>query len=145
MVRKKGEFWSLSLPDETISHSIALTLMKNILKYCLPSVAQDPETAPLSGGCVDASSLLQVSGAYQHHWFCPRDHWLLSPGDPEMGSAHSDDPGLALPGSFLPFASRLGMFFLLHQLFPRPVWLFPLIFKCYRYFLYGTPFLTIPV
>lgn len=53
--------------------------------------------------------------------------------------------GLHSPDSFLPFASWLGMFFLLHQLFPRPVSLFPLIFKCYRYFLYGTPFLTILV
>lgn len=53
-------------------------------------------------------------------------------------------PGLTLPGfvsSFLPLCPECSS--LLHRLFPWPGSFFPSIFKCY--FLYDTPFLTIPV
>lgn len=104
---KKGEFWSLNLCDETVSHSRVLTLIKNILKYCASLWLKSLRLHLLQGCCVEASSLLRVSDVQQHHWFCPHDHWLLTPDDPAMGSSLSPQPpGLTLHG----FVSSFGLF-----------------------------------
>lgn len=74
-----------------------------------------------------ASSLLRVSDAYQHHWFCPRDHWLLTPDDPAWAPPCSPSSlGLNFQALFLPFASLSGMFFTFAPAFPLAWIVFPI-------------------
>lgn len=114
---KKGEFWSLNLSDESISHSIALTLIKSIVKYYGKPAAEEPETA----------SLLPVSGAHQRHRFCPPDHWLLTPMTlPRAPPCSPSSLGLHFTALFLPFASWPRMLFTFSLAFPLAWIILPL-------------------